>query len=154
MRIQRGGTGGPAPHPLPPGKSQVLWVSIGNKQLDPPPPWKMLDPLWNLINDRFLWFWSFDFCKICWGLKEKKFKKKKRKKTSDLFLSDWPGPPLTKNPRSAHAPAAYIHFSANEERRYVVTSSLRQYIAEYIVANLWRYPIRHRVPCKKYRVTI
>ena len=38
----------------PPGKSQVIWVSIGNKQLDPPlwkkldPPWKMLDPLWNL----------------------------------------------------------------------------------------------------------
>ena len=27
-----GGTGGPAP----PGKSQVIWVSIGNKQLDPP----------------------------------------------------------------------------------------------------------------------
>ena len=55
LRIQRGGTGGPDP----PGKSQVIWVSIGNKQLDPPgkvgppwkswtPPWKMLDPLWNL----------------------------------------------------------------------------------------------------------
>ena len=27
-----GGTGGPDP----PGKSQVIWVSIGNKQLDPP----------------------------------------------------------------------------------------------------------------------
>ena len=48
-----GGTGGPDP---PPGKSQVIWVHIGNKQLDPPPPpwkklddpWKMLDPLWNL----------------------------------------------------------------------------------------------------------
>ena len=49
-----GGTGGPDP----PEKSQVIWVSIGNKQLDPPPhpwkkldpppPWKMLDPLWNL----------------------------------------------------------------------------------------------------------
>ena len=24
--------------PPPPGKSQVIWVSIGNKQLDPPPP--------------------------------------------------------------------------------------------------------------------
>ena len=22
----------------PPGKSQVIWVSIGNEQLDPPPP--------------------------------------------------------------------------------------------------------------------
>ena len=48
----RGGTGGPDP----PGKSQVIWVSIGNKQFDPPPPplekvgthWKILDPLWNL----------------------------------------------------------------------------------------------------------
>ena len=46
-----GGAGGPDP----PGKSQVIWVSLGNKQLDhpwkkldPPPPWKMLDPLWNL----------------------------------------------------------------------------------------------------------
>ena len=27
----------------PPGKSQVIWVSIRNKQLDPP-PWKKLDP--------------------------------------------------------------------------------------------------------------
>ena len=40
---------------LTPGKSQNIWVSIGNKQLDPA-PWKklespsgkMLDPLWNL----------------------------------------------------------------------------------------------------------
>ena len=40
-----GGTGGLDP----PGKSQAIWVSIGNKQLDPPPPpCKMLDPLWNL----------------------------------------------------------------------------------------------------------
>ena len=37
--------------PLPPGKSQVIWFCIGNKQLDPPGkswtpphPWKMLDP--------------------------------------------------------------------------------------------------------------
>ena len=39
-----GGTGGPDP----PGKSQVIWVSIGNKQLDPPPPpgkcWTPLEP--------------------------------------------------------------------------------------------------------------
>ena len=58
----RGGTGGP--DPPPPGKSQVIWVSVGNKQLDPPPPpppWKKLDPTrkcWTpsgtLINDRFL----------------------------------------------------------------------------------------------------
>ena len=39
-----------------PGKSQVIWISIGNKQKDPPPPWEQLDPppleyvgpLWNL----------------------------------------------------------------------------------------------------------
>ena len=32
-----GGAGGPdPPTPPPPGKSQVIWVSIGNKQLDPP----------------------------------------------------------------------------------------------------------------------
>ena len=34
---------------------------------------------------------------------------------------------------------------ANEKRRYVMTSDLRQYIAEYTVANFWRYPIRRRV---------
>ena len=33
-------------------------------------------------------------------------------------------------------PAAYIHFSANEKRGYAMTSSLRQYIAGYTVANL------------------
>ena len=100
-----GGTGGLDP----PGKSQVLWVFTGNKQLDPPPPppgkswtppWKMLDSLWNsgtFKNDRFLWNWPFDFCKISWGLK-----KKKEKTSSELFLSDIPGPPLTKIPGSAH----------------------------------------------------
>ena len=48
VRIQRGGgTGGLDP----PGKSQVIWVSIGNKQLDPPgkswtpPPGKCWTPL-------------------------------------------------------------------------------------------------------------
>ena len=47
--------GGQGVH-TPPRKSQVKWVYIGNKQLEPPPwkkldpptPWKMLDPLWNL----------------------------------------------------------------------------------------------------------
>ena len=54
----RGGDRGSGP---PPGKSQVIWVSIGNKQLDPPPPgkswtpppWKMLDPSGTLKNDIF-----------------------------------------------------------------------------------------------------
>ena len=39
VRIQRGG-GTRGPDPPHPGKSQVIWVSIGNKQLDPPPPGK------------------------------------------------------------------------------------------------------------------
>ena len=34
------------------GKSQIIWVSIGNKQLDTPgkswTPWKKLDPIWSL----------------------------------------------------------------------------------------------------------
>ena len=42
-------------------------------------------------------------------------------------------------------PAAYIHLSTNEKRRYVMMSGLRQYIAGYTVANLWRYPIRRHV---------
>ena len=71
-----GGRGGPDP----PGKSQVIWVSIGNKQLDPP-PWKKLDPLWNLEKYRFLWNWPFDFCIFC---------------QADL------DPLLTKIPESAH----------------------------------------------------
>ena len=33
----RGGGGG-GRGPEPPGKSKVIWVSILNKQLDPPPP--------------------------------------------------------------------------------------------------------------------
>ena len=42
-------------------------------------------------------------------------------------------------------PAAYIHLSSNEKRRFVMTSDFRQYIAGYTIANLWRYPIRRRV---------
>ena len=41
MRIQWGGGGG-AGGLDPPEKSQVIWVSMGNKQLDP--SWKKLDP--------------------------------------------------------------------------------------------------------------
>ena len=48
VRIQRGGTGGPDP----PGKSQVIWVSIGNKQLDP--SGKCWTPSGTLKNDSFL----------------------------------------------------------------------------------------------------
>ena len=35
-----GGTGGPDP----PGKSQVIWAYIENKQLDPPPPLRKVGP--------------------------------------------------------------------------------------------------------------
>ena len=42
-------------------------------------------------------------------------------------------------------PAAYIHVSTNEKRRYAMTSGFRQYIAGNTVANLCRYPIRRRV---------
>ena len=53
-----GGTGGPDP----PGKSQVIWVSVGNKQLTPPPPldkscplpWKNWTPSGTLKTDIFL----------------------------------------------------------------------------------------------------
>ena len=57
----RGGGGGRGSGPPPPGKSQVIWVSIGNKQLDPPPPLETVGPPENcwtpsgaLKNDRFL----------------------------------------------------------------------------------------------------
>ena len=54
----REGSGGPDP----PGKSQVIWVSIGYKQLDPPgkswtpppPPGKCWTPSGTLKNDSFL----------------------------------------------------------------------------------------------------
>ena len=39
---QEGGGGGQGVR-TPSGKSQIKWVSIGNKQLDT--PWKKLDPL-------------------------------------------------------------------------------------------------------------
>ena len=46
---------------------------------------------------------------------------------------------------SCKKPLAYIHLSTYEKRRYVMTSGLRQCIAEYNVANSLRYPIRRHV---------
>ena len=51
--------GGQGVRTPPPGKSQVIWVSIGNKQLDPPwekldPPGKCWTPSGTLKNYRFL----------------------------------------------------------------------------------------------------
>ena len=105
----RGGDRGSGPPP-PPGKSQVIWVSIRNKQLDPPPPLVKVGPppLENgtLKNDRFLWNWPFDFCKISWGLR----KKKKKKTLSELFFVRlaWTPPPLTKIPGSALAGDSWL----------------------------------------------
>ena len=64
VRIQRGGQG--VRTPPPPGNSQVIWVSIGNKQLDPPPPEKLDPPppgkCWTpsgtLKNDRLVDFFE------------------------------------------------------------------------------------------------
>ena len=75
VSIQRGRGSGPPP----PGKSQIIWVSIGNKQLDPPPgkswtlpppPWKMLDPLRNLEK------WQFSLKLTIW-LRSNKLRTKK-----------------------------------------------------------------------------
>ena len=46
VRIQRGGGGGGGGQGvrIPPGKSQVIWVSIGNKQFPPPPLEKVGPP--------------------------------------------------------------------------------------------------------------
>ena len=49
-----------------------------------------------------------------------------------LFAPIRPATPAAYN----RLPAAYIHSSTNEKRRYVMTSGLRQYIAGYTVANL------------------
>ena len=46
MDPEGGGAGGP--DPPTPGKSQVIWVSIGNKQLDP--PGKSWTPLENVVS--------------------------------------------------------------------------------------------------------
>ena len=53
-----GSRGGDKGSGSPPGKSQVIWVSIGNKQLDPlgkswTPPGKCWTPSGTLKNDRF-----------------------------------------------------------------------------------------------------
>ena len=105
MRIQRGGG---VQTPPPPGKSQVIGVSIGNKVLDPPPPGKSWTPLENvgrtpsgtLKDDRFLWNWPFDF----WGLK-------KKTKFSELFCQADLDPPWWKF-LDAHADPGPDYFSS------------------------------------------
>ena len=94
--------------PRPPGKTQVIWDYIGNKQLDfpleklyppPPPPLeKMLKPLWNLGK----LYKPLAFCKISGGLL-----KRTKKSLSVIFHDRWtwtppPSTPLTKIPGSAH----------------------------------------------------
>ena len=106
MRIQRGGGAG---GPDPPWKITSYMgfyreSAIGPpwKKLSPPPPppppGKCWTPSGTLKNDRFLWNWPFDFCKISWGLKKKQ---KKNVRASFVRLT-WTPPPLTKIPGSAH----------------------------------------------------
>ena len=53
--VDLGGGGGGRGTGPPPGKSQVIWVSIRNKQLDPPPPpGKCCAPSGTLKNGSFL----------------------------------------------------------------------------------------------------
>ena len=70
-----GGKGPRSPHPE---KTQVIWVSIGNKQLDSPPlrkSWtpplekKCWSPSGTLENYNFLWNKTLAFCKISQWLK-------------------------------------------------------------------------------------
>ena len=73
----------------------------------------MLDSLWNLENDRFLWNRPFDFCKISWGLKKKQ-KKKTKKTFSELFFqTDMEPPPPPPPPLMTKIPG-----SANDEDGY------------------------------------
>ena len=59
MRIQRGGGQGIR---TPPGKSQVIWVSIGNKQLDPlekvGPPLENVGPPSKMIDFFEIYHWT------------------------------------------------------------------------------------------------
>ena len=117
-----GGGGGQGVR-TPSVKSQIKWVSIGNKQLDT--PWKKLDPLeknWTpsgaLKNDRFLWNWPFDLCRISWGLK---------KSLSGLFCQTDldPPPSLMKIPGSAHLYHACQPFIYRKECYIVIYLSFR-----------------------------
>ena len=98
---ERGGGGG-GKGPRAPGKTQVIWDSIGNEQSDlpleklDPSLAKMLKPLWNLGKV----YKPLAFCKISGGLL-----KRTKKTLSVIFMTDGPGPPpypLTKIPGSAH----------------------------------------------------
>ena len=111
----RGGDRGSRP---PPGKSQVIWVSIGNKQLEkvgaplenvgpPLKPWKMID------------FFKIDHLtsvKISWGLKKKKIN------VVRAFFVRLTWTPLTKFPGSVHDIGLFliIHVLQNVLQRFWV----------------------------------
>ena len=89
----RGGGGGGAgdwtPRPLENHKLYGFLKVISNWTPPPckswsPPPGKCWTPSGTLKNDRFLWNWPFDLCKVSWGLK------KKKKSLSELFSSPEP----------------------------------------------------------------
>ena len=67
--------GGGARGPDPPGKTQVIWDSIGNKQLDP--SWyKCWSPSGTSENYNFLLNKPLVFCKISGVLLKKELKKR------------------------------------------------------------------------------
>ena len=88
------GVGGPDP----PGKSQVIWVSIGNKQLDPPPPLEKVGPplenvgppLEPLKNERFF---KIDHLTLVNKLRTKKKKTKKKNVRAFFVRLTWTPPP-------------------------------------------------------------
>ena len=106
MRWSFGGGKGPGP----PGKTQVIWESIRNKQLDPlekvgpPPPWKKCwSPSGTSENYNFLWNKPLAFCKKKW----RTTKKRAKQPLSEIFFmtdgSGPPPPPSTKIHWSVHA---------------------------------------------------
>ena len=81
------------------GKSQVIWVSIGIKQLDTTIPlWKKLEPPENVGPPLEPWK-RVVFIKVTFGLLDNMLRTKKT--LSELFMSDGPESPLKKIPASA-----------------------------------------------------
>ena len=90
----------------PPGKSQVIWVSIEINTWTPPPPpppGKSWTPLYPWKSIVFSVIKPLDLlCKLYNKLRTERKQKKKKKTLSRLFYGrrDWT--PLTKIPGSAH----------------------------------------------------
>ena len=135
----------------PSWKTQIKWVSIGNKQLDtpPPPPEKVGPPGKNwttsraLKNDRFLWNWPFDFCKISWGLK---------KSLSELFCQTYldSPPPLMKIPGYAHLYHACQPLIYRKECYIIIYLPFRHMQFQLILLKcMQKCPFYHHETCKE-----